>query len=206
MKVLLVNGSPHEKGCTYTPLSHVAQVLESQGVQAKIYWIGNKAIHGCMDYGKCSELHRCVLQDNVNEFRELARDYDGYMFGTPVYYAVMNGSLKAFMDRLFFSDLWGRCSTFTLKPAASVITARRAGTTAAYDQINKYFAHNQMPIISSTYWNLAYGMKPEQIEADAEGIYTMENLGRNMAYFLKCLEVGKAQGIVRPTDKGDGAV
>ena len=190
MKVLLVNGSPHEKGCTYTTLSHVAQALESQEVQAKIYWIGNKAIHGCMDCGKCSELHQCVLQDNVNEFRELAKDYDGYVFGTPVYYAGMNGSLKAFMDRLFFSDLWGRCSTFTLKPAASIITARRAGTTAAYDQINKYFAHNQMPIISSTYWNLAYGMKPEQIEADAEGIYTMENLGRNMAYFLKCLEVG----------------
>lgn len=198
MKVLLVNGSPHERGCTYTALSHVAKVLEQQEVETKIYWIGNKAIHGCMDCGKCSELHQCAFQDNVNEFRELAKEYDGYVFGTPVYYAGMNGSLKAFMDRVFFSDLWGQQNTFTLKPTASVITARRAGTTAAYDQINKYFAHCQMPIISSTYWNLAYGMKPEQIEADAEGIFTMENLGRNMAYFLKCMEAGKMQGVQRP--------
>lgn len=196
MKVLLVNGSPHEKGCTYTALSYVVEALEQHGVKTKIYWIGNKAVHGCMDCGKCAELHQCVQQDNVNEFRELAREYDGYI--SPVYYAGMNGSLKSFMDRVFFSDLWGRRNTFTMKPAASVITARRAGTTAAYDQINKYFAHNQMPIISSTYWNLAYGMKPEQIEADAEGICTMKNLGRNMAYFLKCMEAGKKQGIENP--------
>lgn len=198
MKVLLVNGSPHKEGCTYTALCHVEKVLNQQGVETEIYWIGNKAIHGCMDCGRCAEIHQCAIQDNVNEFRQLAKGFDGYVFGTPVYYAGMNGSLKAFMDRVFFADLWGRQNTFTLKPAASVITARRAGTTAAYDQINKYFAHCQMLIISSIYWNLAYGMKPEQIEADAEGIYTMKNLGRNMAYFLKCIEAGKAQSVERP--------
>ncbi|MDY3014370.1 MAG: flavodoxin family protein [Evtepia sp.] len=105
MKVLLVNGSPHEKGCTYTALRHVAKALEEQGVNAQIYWIGNKAIHGCMDCGKCSEIHQCAIQDNVNEFRELAKDFDGYVFGTPLYYAGMTGSLKEFMDRLFCSDL-----------------------------------------------------------------------------------------------------
>ncbi|MCD8013200.1 MAG: flavodoxin family protein [Lachnospiraceae bacterium] len=199
MKALLVNGSPHEHGCTYTALNHVAKALREEGVEPQIYWIGNSSIHGCMDCGKCAELRCCVLQDKVNEFREIAKNFDGYIFGTPVYYAGMNGSMKAFMDRLFFSDLWGQRNTFTMKPAASVITARRAGTTAAYDQINKYFAHNQMPIISSTYWNLAYGMKPDQIEKDAEGIYTMENLGRNMAYFLKCVDAGKRQGVPLPS-------
>lgn len=116
MQVLLVNGSPHEKGCTYTALSHVAKALEQQNVKTKIYWIGNKAIHGCMDCGKCSELHQCILQDNVNAFRELAKEYDGYVFGTPVYYAGMNGSMKAFMDRVFFSDLWGRLLCAALPP------------------------------------------------------------------------------------------
>lgn len=198
MKVLLINGSPHEKGCTYTVLSYVEKTLQENGVKTRIYWIGSGTIRGCMDCGKCTELHQCAIHDSVNEFRKLAKEYDGYVFGTPVYYAGMNGSLKAFMGRLFFSDLWGQQNTFTMKPAASVITARRAGTTAAYDQINKYFAHCQMPIISSTYWNLAYGMKPEQVEADFEGIFTMENLGRNMAYFLKCIEAGKIQNVKRP--------
>lgn len=195
MKVLMVNVSPYEKGCTHTALRHVAVALEQQGVETQIYWIGNRAVQGCMDCGACSRMHRCVIQDRVNEFRELAQGCDRYVFGTPVYYTGMSGSLKAFMDRLFFSDLWGGCHTFTRKPAASVITARRAGTTSAYDQLNKYYGHCQMPIISSTYWNLAYGMQPEEIEADAEGIYTLENLGRNMAWFLRCIEAGRAQAL-----------
>lgn len=200
MNVLLVNGSPHREGCTYTALRHVAKALNQQEVETEIYWIGNQAIHGCMDCGKCSSLRQCAIQDNVNAFRELAKGFDGYVFGTPVYYAGMNGSLKAFMDRVFFSDLWGRRNTFALKPAASVLTARHAGATSAFDQINKYFTHSQMPVVSSTYWNLAYGMRPEQIEADAEGLTTLENLGRNMAYFLKCIEAGKAQGVERPAN------
>ena len=199
MKVLLINGSPHENGCTRTALGHVASALEKNGVDAEFYWIGNKAIAGCMDCGGCAQLGRCVLDDQVNRFLELAKGHDGYVFGTPVYYAGMNGSLKTFMDRAFFSDLWGRQNIFSLKPAASVITARRAGATAAFDQINKYFTHCQMPIVSSTYWNLAYGMKPEQIEADAEGVFTMENLGRNMAWLLKCIEAGAAHGIRKPS-------
>ncbi len=153
-----------------------------------------------MDCGQCVKLKECVLKDNINEFRELAKDYDGYIFGTPVYYAGMNGSLKSFMDRVFFSDLWGRRNTFTMKPAASVVTARRAGTLPAFDQMNKYYSHHEMPIISSVYWNLAYGMKPEQIEEDKEGLHTFEVLGRNMAYFLKCMEAGKKLGVERPSD------
>lgn len=195
MRVLLINGSPHEKGCTYTALSHVEKALHQQDIDTKIYWIGNKAIHGCMDCGKCTELKKRTINDTVNEFREMAKEYDGYVFGTPVYFAGMNASLKAFMDRLFFSDMWGRNQTFTRKPAAAVMTARRGGATATYDQINKYFGLNQMPIVSSVYWNFAYGMKPEQIEADQEGLFTLETLGNNMAWLLKCINAGAMQEI-----------
>ena len=198
IKVILINGSPHEKGCTYTALKSVEKALNEQNIDTMIYWIGNSAIHGCMDCGKCSELKKCVLNDGVNEFRELARDCDGFVFGSPVYFAGMNASLKAFMDRLFFSDMWGQIGTFLLKPAAAVVTARRSGTTAAFDQINKYFGINQMPIISSVYWNHAYGMKPEEIEGDKEGIFTLETLGRNMAYFLKCMEAGRNAKVPKP--------
>lgn len=198
MKVLLINGSPHKNGCTYTALTHAAKVLQEQDIETKIYWIGNRTIRGCLDCGKCREIKKCVIDDSVNEFREMAKEYDGYVFGTPVYFAGMNASLKCFMDRLFFSDMWGQNNTFTFKPAAAAVTARRSGATEAYDQINKYFGLNQMPIITSVYWNLAYGMKPQEIEDDGEGLFTIETLGKNMAYVLKCLEAGKNQGISEP--------
>lgn len=195
MKVMLVNGSPHPKGCTYTALSHAARELELGGIETEIYWIGNKPISGCIDCGRCSSLHQCVFHDQINAFREKAQDCDGFVFGSPVYYAGMNGSLKSFMDRLFFSDLFGGHRTFAFKPAASVATARRAGTIETLDQINRYFTHSQMPIIGSIYWPLAYGSTPEQIEADKEGVYTMEKLGQNMARFLKQLSIAKEQPI-----------
>ena len=199
LKVLLVNGSPHKSGCTNEMLREVAAVLESNGIETTIHWIGNKPIAGCIDCGGCAKAGRCIMDDDVNELRELAAGFDGFVFGTPVYYASSNGRLKCFMDRLFFSDLWGGHATFAHKPAAAVVSARRAGSTNAYDELLKYFGHGQMPIVTSTYWNLAFGMKPEQTREDAEGMRTMRNLGRNMAWMLKCIEAGKSVGIEAPT-------
>lgn len=195
MKVLLVNGSPHEDGCTARLLAEVGVSLEREGVQAETYWLGNRAVADCIDCGGCSREGRCVLADDVNEFRERAKDAHGFVFGTPVYYASASGRLKSFMDRLFFSDLWGRHGTFAHKPAAVVTSARRAGGTNAYDEINKYFGHVQMPIVTSTYWNLAFGMRPDEVESDAEGMLTMRNLGSNMAWLLKCIQAGRNAGI-----------
>ena len=150
MKVLLVNGSPHEKGCTYTALQEVAGTLEHEGITAELFHIGTKPISGCTACGACRKLGKCVISDSVNEFRELAKDADGFIFGSPVHYAAASGALTSFMDRLFYSD---RTQSFYLKPAAAVVSARRGGTTAAFDQLNKYFTIAQMPIISSKYWN-----------------------------------------------------
>ncbi len=161
----------------------------------------NQPIAGCRDCGVCSKLHKCVIDDSVNAFREKAAEFDGYVFGTPVYYSGMNGSLKSFMDRVFFSDLWGGKNTFRYKPAAAVVSARRAGCTETYNQLIKYFAHDQMPIVTSTYWNLIYGMTPEQTMEDAEGLRTMQNLGKNMAYLIKCMDAGKQLGIENPNCK-----
>ena len=200
LKVLLVNGSPHKSGCTHEMLAEVANALRSDGVAADIHWIGNKPVAGCIDCGGCAKKGGCIVAGDVNAFREKAAGYDGFVFGTPVYYAAMNGRMKCFMDRLFFSDLWGGHGTFERKPAAAVVSARRAGCTNAYDELVKYFGHAQMPIVSSTYWNLAFGMEPEQTRGDAEGMFTMRTLGRNMAWLLKCIEAGRVAGI-RPASE-----
>lgn len=198
MKVLLTNGSPHKEGCTYTALSEVATALNKQGIDTDIFWIGNKALSGCIACKKCVEKKQCVFDDKVNEFLNMAEDYDGFVFGTPVHWGGASGSITSFMDRVFYADLCGGGNRFLLKPAAVVTSARRAGTTATWDQLNKYFGLMQMPIITSRYWNMVHGATPEQVKQDIEGLQVMRVLGNNMAYFLRCKEAAKKMGIEIP--------
>lgn len=198
MKVLLINGSPHQKGCTYTALSEIATILNEEGIETDIYWIENQPIRGCTGCFQCTEKKECVFKDKVNEFTNLAQEYDGFIFGSPVYYSGMNGSLMSFMDRVFFSASKKEPHPFLLKPAAAVVSARRAGTTSALDQMNKYFLHGQMPVISSRYWNMVHGSTPEEVRKDEEGLQIMRVLGRNMAWFLKLKEAGEKAGIPLP--------
>lgn len=198
MKVLLVNGSPHKEGCTYTALSEVASALNAKAVDTDVFWIGNKPLSGCIACKACIQKKCCVIDDKVNEFLELAGDYDGFVFGTPVHWAGASGAITSFLDRAFYADLNGGGNRFLLKPAAAVMSARRAGTTATWDQLNKYFGLMQMPIITSRYWNMVHGAKPEDVKQDAEGLQTMRVLGRNMAWFLKCKEAGEKAGIQIP--------
>lgn len=199
MKVLLVNGGPHEKGCTYTALSEVSKTLNEEGIETEIFWIGVKPIAGCIACGKCKELRKCVFNDTVNEFVEKAKEADGFIFGSPVHYAAASGAISSFMDRVFYSAGSNKqANIFRYKPAAAVVSARRAGTTSTYDQLNKYFGITEMPIISSRYWNMVHGSTPEDVLQDEEGMQTMRILGRNMAYYLKCIEAGKKAGIELP--------
>ena len=195
MKVLLVSGGPHKEGCTYTALREVEKELNNEGIETEIFWVGVKPISGCIACGKCSEIGKCVFDDVVNEFAEKCKDADGFVFGTPVHYASASGAITSFMDRLFYST---SSDIFRLKPAATIVSARRAGTTATMDQLNKYFSINQMPIISSRYWNMVHGNNPEEVKQDEEGMQIMRILGRNMAYHLKCQEAGKKAGINMP--------
>lgn len=194
MKVLLVNGSPNKAGCTYTALSEVAKTLNAEGIETEIFHIGNAPISGCKACRACKKLGKCVIDDLVNEFADKAQEADGFIFGSPVYYAAANGALVSFMDRLFFSA--GK--TMRLKPAAAVASARRAGTTATLDIINKYFTICEMPIVSSRYWNMVHGSTPDDVLKDEEGLWTMRTLGRNMAYLLKAIGAAKKAGIPLP--------
>lgn len=198
MKVLLVNGSPHSQGCTYTALSEVAAALNSESIDTEIFQIGMKPISGCIACRKCAELGKCGINDRVNEFLEKSYNYDGFIFGSPVHYASASGALTSFMDRTFFADLVSGKNSFYLKPAAAVVSARRAGTTATFDQLNKYFAMNEMPIISSQYWNMVHGFTPDDVRKDLEGLQIMRTLGRNMAWFLKCKEIAIQSGLEFP--------
>lgn len=198
MKVFLINGSPNKNGCTYTALSEVAKALNEEGVETDFFWIGKKPIAGCVACRKCMETGKCIFDDKVNEFTALAGEYDGFIFGSPVYYAGMNGAMMAFMDRAFFSATIREPHPYRFKPAAAVVSARRAGTTSALDQINKYFLHGQMPVISSRYWNMVHGNTPEEVMQDAEGFQIMRVLGRNMAWFLKLKEAGEKAGVPLP--------
>ena len=199
MKVLLVNGSPHKEGCTYTALTEVEKSLNKEGIETDIFWIGNKPISGCIACKACVKLKKCVFNnDIVNEFLDIAKDYDGFIFGTPVHWAAASGAITSFLDRVFYADSCGGRKSFYLKPAATVISARRAGTTATFDQINKYFGILQMPIITSQYWNMVHGAKPEEVKQDLEGMQIMRTLGKNMAFFLKCKEAGMKAGIKLP--------
>lgn len=198
MKVLLINGSPNKKGCTFTALSEVAKTLNEEGIETDIFHIGTKPIAGCLGCQKCMETGKCVFNDVVNECAKLLGEYDGFVFGTPVYYASANGAMSAFMDRLFISELCRGTNNFYLKPAAAVVSARRAGTTATFDQMNKYFTITQMPVVSSHYWNMVHGNTPDEVRQDAEGLQTMRTLGRNMAFMLKCKKAGLEAGVPLP--------
>jgi len=198
MKVLLVNGSPHPKGSTYTALEEVAKTLNSEGVETEIFQIGTKPLAGCIACRSCVKNKRCIFTDSVNDFLDLAKDADGFVFGTPVHYAAAGGAITSFMDRVFYADACAGRKSFYLKPAAAVVCARRAGTTATFDQLNKYFTISEMPIISSDYWNMVHGANPEDIKKDLEGLQTMRILARNMAWFLKCKEAGLKAGIPLP--------
>lgn len=198
MKVLLVNGSPNRGGCTNRALEEVAGALRESGVKAEVFWIGNKAYHGCIACYRCAQLGKCVFDDDrVNEFVELARTADGFVFGSPVYYAGMTGQLKSFMDRAFFSNR-APVNAFAFKPAACIASARRAGASATLDQMGKYLLHGQMVEVGSRYWNMVHGNTPEEVERDAEGLQVMRYLGRNMAWMMKCIEAGKAAGANPP--------
>ena len=200
MKVLLVNGSPHQKGCTNRALEEVAKVLAQESIQTEFYWVGAKPVGGCMGCFQCEKKKECVLNDGVNVFRKKAYEADGFVFGSPVHYAGMSGNLVGFMDRLFFSEFIGNQNkAFYLKPAAAVVSGRRAGTTTVFSQLNKYFTVQEMPIISTRYWNMVHGMEAGEVEEDGEGLCNMRVLAHNMAYFLKCREAADKAGIPLPT-------
>lgn len=198
MKVLLTNGSPHEKGCTYTALTEVAETLNREGIGTEIFQLGTKPIAGCIACMSCARTGHCVFDDRVNEYLAIAGDFDGFVFGSPVHYAAASGAITSFMDRVFYTDLLTRKKSFYLKPAAAVISARRAGTTAAFDQLNKYFTIMEMPIVSSQYWNMVHGRNPDEVRQDLEGLQIMRTLGKNMAFFLKCKEAGIKAGVAFP--------
>jgi len=198
MKVLLVNGSPNKEGCTYVSLKEIEKTLVEEGIEAEIFWIGNKPMGGCIACVKCRELKKCVINDIVNDFRELAYEADGFVFGTPVHYAAAAGNMTSFMDRLFFSEGPNRGKAFRLKPSSCIGIARRGGISAALDQMNKYLTIMEMPVVSSSYWNMVHGARPEDVSEDKEGLHTMRTLARNMAYLLKCQEAGRKAGIDKP--------
>lgn len=198
MKVLLINGSPHEKGSTAFALSQVAETLQEEGIETEVYHIGKQPISGCLGCRACTKLGRCVLDDTVNPFIEKCAEADGFIIGSPVYYAHANGSLMAFLDRVFYAAASSGKQVFRMKPGACVIALRRAGATATYDNINKYFGISEMPIISSCYWNMIHGRTPEIAKEDIEGIRVMRQIGRDMAWFLKCKAAGEAAGIPLP--------
>lgn len=199
MKVMLVNGSPHKNGCTHRALAEVAATLDAHGIESEIFWIGAKPAAGCTACGRCRETGACIFDDAVNEFRVLAEQADGFVFGAPVHYAHAASSLMSFMDRLFYSNgKAGAADVLSFKPAAAIASARRAGTTAALDDMQKFFTISNMPIVSSRYWNMVHGCTPEEVEQDQEGLWTMRQLGRNMAWLLKSLEAGREAGIGLP--------
>lgn len=183
MKALLINGSPHANGCTFTALSIVAEELQKNGIETEIVHIGNKDIRGCIACGKCAELGRCVFNDMVNEVAPKFEQADGLVVGSPVYYAGPNGTLTNLLDRLFFSTPFDK----RMKVGAAVVSARRGGTTAAFDRLNKYFTISEMPIASSRYWNMVHGHTPEDVMKDEEGVQIMRILGRNMAFLIRAI-------------------
>lgn len=198
MKVLLFNGSPRKHGCTYTALSEIAGVLEKQGIDTEILQVGNSPVQDCIGCGGCEETGKCVFAgDPVNEWLEKAKTADGFVFGTPVYYAHPSGRLLSVMDRMFYAG----GQNFAHKPAAVIASARRAGTTASLDVLAKYLGISEMPVVSSTYWNMVHGNSPEEVRRDLEGMQTMRNIAGNLAWLMKCIEAGKRDGLSPLTEK-----
>lgn len=190
MKVLTVNGSPHLHGCTDRALREVEATLNGLGIDTVRVNVGNKEIRGCIACNYCREHGKCVFNDIVNDTAPVFAEVDGVVFGSPVYYANASGQLRSFLDRLFYSTM----STVnkTMKVGAAVVSSRRAGSTTAFDVINKYFTISAMPVVSSTYWNEVHGFVAEDVEKDLEGLQTMRNLGRNMAFLIKAINAIKS--------------
>ncbi|MDO4561148.1 MAG: flavodoxin family protein [bacterium] len=194
MKVLMINGSPNEHGCTYTALSEVAGALSKHGIASETLYLGKKPVAGCIACMKCRTSGRCVFDDLVNEITPRLDEFGALVVGSPVYYAGPSGQLCAFLDRLFFSS-GGRMAG---KLAASVVSCRRGGASAAFDRLNKYFTICNMNIVGSQYWNQVHGCSPEEVRRDAEGLQTMRTLGENMAWLLKSVEAGRKDGVAAP--------
>ncbi len=199
MKVLLINGSPNANGCTFRALTEVENELKTHGIQTEIIQTGNGAIRDCVACFACRKTSKnCVFKDDiVNEIIEKAGDADGFVFGSPVYYAHPSGRILSILNRVFFAGT----HAFSHKPGMAVLSARRGGTTASFDVLNKYFTIAQMPVVSSTYWNMVHGMNSEDVEKDLEGLETLRNGAQNMAWLLKCIEAGKANGVPVPEAK-----
>lgn len=195
MKVLAINGSTQKDGCTYLALLEAAKALGAEGVETEIVQMGSSPVRDCIGCSGCAGKGRCAFKDDmVNDIISKAEEADGFIFGSPVYYAHPSGQLLSLLDRLFYAG----GSAFAHKPGAAIVTARRAGATASLDVLNKYMTDSQMPIVSSTYWNMVFGPVPELVEQDKEGLQTMRNLGRNMAWLLKCIQTGQQNGIEAP--------
>ena len=189
MKVILINGSPNLKGCTYTALEEVSKTLNQEGIETEIIHVGNKDIRGCIACRQCKTKGKCVFDDLVNEVAQKFEECDGIVIGSPVYYASANGTLVSFIDRLFYS----MAADKTMKVGAAVVSCRRGGNTATFDEINKYFTISGMPVASSQYWNMVHGNSAEEVKQDLEGMQTMRVLGRNMAFLMKSIKLGKEQ-------------
>jgi multimeric flavodoxin WrbA len=196
MKVLLINGSPRVKGCTYTALNEISKELEKENIETEILHVGTKPIRGCTACGGCSKDNsgKCVFNDDtVNIALEKAKEADGFIFGSPVHYASASGQITSFLDRFFYAG-----NGFQYKPGAAIVSCRRGGATAALEQLNKYFTISNMPIVSSQYWNMVHGNTPEEVVQDLEGMQTMRTLGKNMAWLLNCIKAGRESGVKLP--------
>lgn len=193
-KILLINGSPHEHGCTYTALKEIADTLAAGGVDSEFVYLGTKPVAGCIACGSCAGTGRCAFGDQVNEVLEKLDEYDGIVTGSPVYYAGPSGQICAFLDRLFYAS-GGRMAG---KLAAAVVSCRRGGASAAFDRLNKYFTISNMNVVSSQYWNQVHGKVPEDVRKDKEGLQTMRTLAQNIIWNLKNMEAGRAAGVEPP--------
>ena len=194
MKVLLINGSPHEKGCTYTSLREVADALEKEGIETEIHWIGKGEIPGCKACGYCKKKGKCVINDDPNEIGYRIGEFDGFVFGSPVYYSGPAGQICAWMDRFFYTY----AGKLDGKVGACVVNARRGGNSASFERLNQYFLICNMVVPGSQYWNMTHGNTVEEVVKDAEGMQTMRTLGRNISWILKCIEAGKKAGVELP--------
>ena len=193
-KILMINGSPHEFGCTYTALKEMADVFEKNSVESEIVYLGKKPIAGCIACGHCFTNKKCVFDDMVNELNAKMDEYDGIVVGSPVYYAGPSGQVCAFLDRLFYSSR-GKMAG---KLAASVVSCRRGGASAAFDRLNKYFGISNMHVVGSQYWNQVHGFTPDDVKKDGEGLQTMRTLAQNMVWMLQNIEAGRKNGVEYP--------
>ena len=194
MKVILVNGGPHKDGCTNVALEEISNELNKAGIETEIMWLGLEPISGCIACNKCLQgTKRCILNDKVNKFLDKVENADGFVFGSPVHFAAASGTLTSFLDRVFY----GRGKLFAGKVCASIVSCRRGGASAAFDQINKYAFMSNMYLVGSTYWNQIHGTNKEEALKDLEGLQSMRELAKNMSYILKCMECAKQNGIMR---------